>query len=121
MPTTHLTSAQLADFVTTVFQPCATDPIPVELHTILSCLNTLPTDTTYVVYDLEQGDPMPSYLYALSGPTVASWVQGDFGYGDVQLLYTRAGNGMLFSYGGSMVSSAVSLWVVPSGLEGQVA
>jgi hypothetical protein len=94
------------------------DQYPTEIHAILACVNTLPGDEHYVVYDPEANEEIPTYLYALDGPTTAKWLVGGLGYGGVKALHTVAGQGLLIAYGGSTGASALHFWVVPAGLEG---
>lgn len=108
--------------LTTMHAPSAGDAAPSELFTVLGALGHLDPAATYVVYDQEQsaGTLVPSEAVlaqvAPQGTPLASWdgsAPGSFGYGHVELCTTPAGQGLLFSVGGSPASSAMTIYVVP--------
>lgn len=119
MPTNSLTKAQMAAHLEQVFVPDHNTPVPAEYYVVLAALHALPDDH-YIMHDPEAGDLIPGALRALSGPVVANFekLPASMGYGDLTLLATRAGPGLLVNLGGSEGLSASSFWVVPAGLEG---
>lgn len=119
MPTNALNKAQMAARLEQVFVPTENDLVPAEYYVVLAALHNLP-EGDYVMYDPEAGDLIPGALYALSGPVVAQFgeLPASMGYGDLTVLATRAGPGLLVSLGGSQGQSASNFWVVPAGLEG---
>jgi len=118
MPTSF-TNQQLVPHFHTLLMGDLAAPASPELHVIAAHIHALPA-AEYAVFDPQAGDQLPPGIYGLGGVVTASWANTEQGYGDVTLLATREGPGLLISVGGSPLSSAASVWVVPVGLMGWV-
>lgn len=95
---------------------------PPEVQIIAAAISALP-DSDYLLYDLEVVEA-PAGLLALPCTPIAKWdgtQESSYGYGCVELVTTRVGNGLSIAFGGSQGQSASVLYVVPAQLEGWLA
>lgn len=121
-----LSHSQLLSAVLELADPTMSGTVPPELQLLQSvCRSVFPQDEEFVIIDPEMGDDeVPEWVFALPEQQIAEWL-GDqeysLGYGDLRLLSTSRGAGVVVSFGGTPVNSAFSMYVLPVALLGYMA